>query len=118
MHCNIMHLKMADRLEIEERVDLINELKGILTNRYNDCLPPQYQSILVRQCKNFPSSVIKDILFEYYLTIIDIKAYKKVNKWFKKYAMKLKQLILEEGYVLRERLLRRELDYEKDDLRG
>ena len=80
MHCNIMHVKMADGLEIEERVDLINELKRILTNKCNDYLLPQYQSILVRQCKNFSSSIIKGILFEYYLTIRDIKAHEKVNE--------------------------------------
>ena len=73
---------------------------------------------MVRQCKNFPSSVIKGILFEYYLTIGDIEAYEKVNKQSKKYTTKLKQSISEEGYVLRERLLRRELEYEKDSSRG
>ena len=66
---------MADGLEIEERVNLINELKGIFTNGHNDCLPPQYQLISVRQCKNFPSIEIKGTLFEYYLTISDIEAY-------------------------------------------
>ena len=46
--------------------------------------------------------MIKEILFEYYLTIRDIESYEKMNVRSKDYASKLKYIISEESYILRE----------------
>ena len=44
---NIVYLKMADSLEIEERVELIRNLKEIVNNEQREYLLPQYQSLSI-----------------------------------------------------------------------
>ena len=70
----------------------------------------------ISQCEKLPSSIIKGILFEYFITLGNIEAYEWVNIQLKSYANKLNQGISEEGYVLWERLLRREFNLEGNEL--
>ena len=54
-------------------------------------------------------NIIKGVLFKYFIATSNIEAYNWVNQWSKSYVQKLNQGISEEGYIIRERLLMRNL---------
>ena len=51
-------------------------------------------------------TVLKGILFDYYLSIRNLSAYNNINNRSKWYLDKVNKVVLEEGYKIRENQLR------------
>ena len=66
---------MADRIQIEERVKLLNELKEIKNLGNNDLLPVVFWQSIVDEIKALLIPVMKGISYEYYSRIRDLQAY-------------------------------------------
>ena len=41
-HCEIIHTKLSDEIEIEERVELLNKVKEVFQNK-RDAIPTGYK---------------------------------------------------------------------------
>ena len=108
-------MKFADRLEIEERVELMNDLKTIITNGNRDFLPMNYRNLNPTQVQCLSNSELKGILFSYYSSTYNIESYKEMNLRLKQYLQILNETIFEEGFTIRERLLERELNMQRKD---
>ena len=86
-----------DGLEIEERVDLMNEVNTILRLGRIDILLDLCKILSFTQIKNLSNGELKGILFEYYTSINNIEAYREVNARSQQYLQKLNMGISEEG---------------------
>ena len=107
--CEIIHKKFTDGVNIEERVELINELCSIIKEEACDNLPQEYRDFSKTQIKELPNAELKGILFSYYSNAGDINTYQELNKRLKSYVQKLNFDLSEEGFTIRERLIAREL---------
>ena len=105
----IIYKKFTDRVNIEERVELMNELYSIIKEEEYNNLPQEYRDFSETQIKELPNVELKDILFSYYSNVGDINAYQELNKRSKSYVQKLNFDLSEEGFTIRERLIAREL---------
>ena len=74
-----MHLIIADRIQIEERVELIKELTNIILQEECKALPLSYRNLSNKEIKGLSTSVIKGILFEYYSRAGNIQACNNIN---------------------------------------
>ena len=63
--CEIIHKKFTDRVNIEERVELMNELYSIIIEGAYDNLPQEYRDLSETQIKELLNIELKDILFSY-----------------------------------------------------
>ena len=77
--CHIIHIKLADGVEIEEKVELINKLKQIRTNKDLPLSLQKYQDFSNNQITKLLLDKIKGILFEVYSTINNKEAHNKIN---------------------------------------
>jgi len=77
--CWIIYKKFSDRVEIEEKVELMNDLRAIINNSNQEFLPSNNRTLNLNQIYYLSSSEIKKILFSYYNTIEDINVYKEMN---------------------------------------
>ena len=50
------YILLADRLEIEERVDLMNELRKILSKGDRKVLPTKYRLVCIQSVQHFLNS--------------------------------------------------------------
>ena len=71
----IIHKKYMDRVNIEERVELMNKLYSIIKEGARDNLPQEYRDFSETQIKELPNVELKGILFSYYSNAGDINAY-------------------------------------------
>ena len=97
----IIHTKLSNGMKIEERVELLNEVKEVFWNK-RDVIPTRYKQILEISIIKLSNSELKGILFEAYLSLGDKEAYDKVNERSKQYLAKINSGISEEGYIIRE----------------
>ena len=70
---------MADKIQIEERVELLNKLKAIKSLGNNDLLPVAMRQSTVDEIKILLILIMKGILCKYYLRIRDLQAYQNIN---------------------------------------
>ena len=78
-------MKLADRLEIEERVELINNLTEIINNGQRASLPSNYRNLTILQIKHLSNSNLKGVLFSYYSSIGNVEIYKEMSLRSKRY---------------------------------
>lgn len=102
--CQIIHMKLVDGIEIEEKVDLINELKLVRTNGSPEEMK-QYNKISDERIGKIPTETIKGILFEYYSLMGNKTACKNLNIRSLRCKARLNEGVSEEGYVMWERQL-------------
>ena len=57
-------MKIVDGIQIEERVELLNELKVIKSLENNDLLPVTFWQLIVDEIKALSIPVMKGILYE------------------------------------------------------
>ena len=67
------------------------------------------------QIEKLPNNVIKGILFEHYINKGDMDSYDQINTRLKAYANKINQGISEEGFILRERILRCSMNFDESE---
>ena len=56
---------------------------------------------------SLPTSTINRLLFQYYTSMNGIQAYNSINKRRIKYKNKISDYLIEEGYIIQERILER-----------
>jgi len=101
--CRIIHITMVDGIQIEERVELINEIEHVkMTMELNNV---KFKNMSTEIISSLPTSTIKGLLFEYYALINDIQAYNSINERTIRYKNKINNHITEEGHVIREGIL-------------
>ena len=103
--CRIIHAKLINEIKIKEQIDLIKKELRAIDNEGRDKFLPIILELLTSQVKLMLNKNIKSILFEYCTIIENKEAYKKINMQSKEYLQKINLGILEEGYVLCERML-------------
>ena len=95
-------------MEIEERVELMNDLWKILNEGNRAALPMKHRSVCNQEVQQLSNLKIKGILLEYYINMKNINVCKEMNIRSKQYISKLKIGIYEEGYTIWERILNRD----------
>jgi len=108
--CHMIHKKFADSLEIEERVDLLHDLKQILSMIPRCNLLQQYTTLDINKLETIANAEIKRILFTIYSHTRDVQAYKDMNCRLKDYLKKINKYISEERFTIWESLLYKELE--------
>ena len=91
---------MSNSIEIEERVNLLIEVRQIIEYRDNTYFARELLVSNITQINKLSSVNLKSIVFQYYLNKGDITAYNKVNKQSIDYLTKINTFILEEGYKI------------------
>ena len=96
VRCQIIHAVLVDGTNIEEKVDLQNEIKGIRrVNRVH----------INFDINKASTTQIKGWLFAYYAQMNDRAAYDNINKRTLEHRYKINKGISEEGYIMRENML-------------
>ena len=83
----------------------MNELKLIVLN---ESLPPllqEYNILSEKHLSKLSIEMIKGLLFEYYSLTNNKVAYNNINARSLRYKDRLNDSILEEGYIIREKLI-------------
>ena len=104
---------MADRIEFEEQVLLIKELKATIKNNVNNKLPSNITNLNKASIKKTSSAIIKGQLFTYYAVTNNKQAYKNINNHSKAFKDKINHYITEEGYILHKNKLQIMEEYEQ-----
>ena len=70
--CRIVHKKIVDGTDIEEKIDLRMEIRSIITNHYHITLPFRINEAL--------TATLKSWLFQHYLSTNNLQAYERINE--------------------------------------
>ena len=105
MRCKIVYTKLLDSIEIEEYIELINKLLTVLWEQDKTAFTEIMKNMSLTKVKDLSSSIIKGILFKFYILINDKQAYNNINKWSKEYLQKINAGISKEGYIMHKRWL-------------
>ena len=97
-------------------MDLINDLRKILSNGNSNSLPSQFRNLAPSHIKKLSNSEIKGILFAYHSNRGDRTSYNTINERAIRYKNKLRDGISEEGFTIREQLLEKEMSLQDKNL--
>ena len=90
-------------IQIEERVELINEIEHVkITTELNDV---KIKNISTETISSLPTSTIKGLLFECCDLINDIQTYNNVNESTIRHENKTNNHLTEEGHIMREGMM-------------
>ena len=97
---------MSNSIEIEERVNLLIEVRQIIEYRGNTYLPRELLVSNIVQIDKLSLANLKGILFQYYSNKGDIITCNKVNKQLIDYLAKVNKCISEERNEIQKKQLK------------